>query len=600
MGDSTALGSCADKVANWPGEATLERLIKERVVRHYGVVLDRSDRARATVESMRGSGAEFRARLDSDAFRAWEATTHQFAILWGTIGTPGGLTIGAVSLPELLERGIPAAVDRSKERGGLCTFMVAVDPSLESRVRAKVAAMQPIPGTSSSEQPTLRKRMHMATDGKQLRQMNVPRQMVERGDWTALIKELSDCVATQEMARLTRGSMVVSFDGYDEDPRQVWDVPEVRSFVRQVCKAVPWWTHYPAPQLGMTTVWTLSLREDAVSSSFATNKTFVKIDPAKTMASLKEALTATGELYRRLGWVDAEADSGFAAVVDQALDGLPGNGATAMQLKKWWAEIKGRAEAAAKGSQVADESLVGKEPTGLEVDFSKVQITGPAFDRIMEILLNCESMAATESTAEVPRTVAHELEDGSLVVKIIESSGRRHQVIVARGDWKPLTDEEVRKLATEAKRQLKAEGSIGTQTSAMTKGIDHAGTREASVNAQIDSAMQVLVLFSKEVASLASLKILKEGSPELGVRIEAWLAGQGAYLIVSMGRTPAGCWTTEAKSLGDLCESVLPGLAPHVLSISKTMLVPDSLNEGDRTRTAAVWSGLGGTVQVGA
>ena len=580
------------------GGPTLASLIDSGVVRHYGIVLDRSDRAWSTVQSMRSSATEFRDRANSDAFKMWEAGRHPFAILWGTIGVAGGLTIGAASLEELLSHAIPAAVERSREKGGLCTFMVAVDDDLERKVQGRVASAQQLPGNASSAPATLRKRMHMATDGKQLRQLNVPRQMVEVLNTAALIAELKDCVSTLDRAQQSRQSMVVSFDGYDADPRQLWDIPEVRAFVSDVCKSVPWWPHYPANALGMMAVWTLSLREDARPSSVATNKTFVTINPVKTLEILKAGIQAAGELYARLGWVDAAADAGFAEVVDQALEGVPGNSATAAELVQWWAKLKGAPATSPKTARVVDGLLdLSLAQTGTEIDFRRVQITGPAFDKIIEILLNCPSLSEADSTEGAPHTTARQQDDGRLVVMIREPGGRQHQVVALRGEWKLLTDAEMRALAEEAKQRLKSEGARPQATATVNQAAAQQRTRAETVNTEIDQALQVILLFSKEGESLESLGILRQNSQELGPRIDAWLAGAATHFVVSMGRTSAACWTTEAKTHADLCESVLPGLAPHVLSISKTMLVPDSLNDGERARPGDVWRRLGGVVQ---
>jgi len=41
-----------------------------------------------------------------------------------------------------------------------------------------------------------------------------------------------------------QGGISMSFHGYDMDPRPLWEIPEVRSFVRQLDDAFPHWLYF--------------------------------------------------------------------------------------------------------------------------------------------------------------------------------------------------------------------------------------------------------------------------------------------------------------------------------------------------------------------
>ena len=74
-----------------------------------------------------------------------------------------------------------------------------------------------------------------------VRHIVVDRSDVEACNTDGLVQMLSPLVADAEAAWELRGKLSISFHGYDEDPRALYTVPEVRKFVARVHAVWPHW-----------------------------------------------------------------------------------------------------------------------------------------------------------------------------------------------------------------------------------------------------------------------------------------------------------------------------------------------------------------------
>lgn len=111
---------------------------------HYAFILDRSEVGREVLRGLKKGPAELRARATSAAVQLWEGLPHmEYCVIWGTWGYSGGLTLPTANLEVLLNEAIPAAVQRTLEKGGLCTFMPGVDEAVRDAVLQKIAELQP-------------------------------------------------------------------------------------------------------------------------------------------------------------------------------------------------------------------------------------------------------------------------------------------------------------------------------------------------------------------------------------------------------------------------------------------------------------------------
>ena len=72
----------------------------------------------------------------------------------------------------------------------------------------------------------------------------IERAQVERQDTGELLKALLPMALTAETVREFAGRLQVVFDGYNDDPRETYLVPEIRQFIATVTQSFPYWFHF--------------------------------------------------------------------------------------------------------------------------------------------------------------------------------------------------------------------------------------------------------------------------------------------------------------------------------------------------------------------
>lgn len=72
----------------------------------------------------------------------------------------------------------------------------------------------------------------------------VSRSAVERDDLASVLGRLKLLSATREDAWLYRGQLSIVFEGYEDDRRELVDLPEVRRFVARLNAAWPYWAFF--------------------------------------------------------------------------------------------------------------------------------------------------------------------------------------------------------------------------------------------------------------------------------------------------------------------------------------------------------------------
>lgn len=81
--------------------------------------------------------------------------------------------------------------------------------------------------------------------------LHVPREVVESGDVAAIADALHDMVSTREKATAFRQRVSLWTDGYDDDPRGLWQIAPARNFFRRLFEACPFVMLLAAPRGGM-------------------------------------------------------------------------------------------------------------------------------------------------------------------------------------------------------------------------------------------------------------------------------------------------------------------------------------------------------------
>jgi len=116
---------------------------------HYAFIIDRSQEGRELLDRLRNAppqDAEFRQRAVGVGIRMWQESGYEFVIIWGTFGYSGGLTIPTLNMDKLLNTSIPAIIEKTREKGGECSFFVGVNPALAPRIQQRLAELQPVVG----------------------------------------------------------------------------------------------------------------------------------------------------------------------------------------------------------------------------------------------------------------------------------------------------------------------------------------------------------------------------------------------------------------------------------------------------------------------
>jgi hypothetical protein len=72
----------------------------------------------------------------------------------------------------------------------------------------------------------------------------ISRREVEAADLPSVLSRLKVFLATREDAWRYRGQMTLVVDGYNDDPRELVDIPEVRALLRGLEAAWPYWAYF--------------------------------------------------------------------------------------------------------------------------------------------------------------------------------------------------------------------------------------------------------------------------------------------------------------------------------------------------------------------
>lgn len=72
----------------------------------------------------------------------------------------------------------------------------------------------------------------------------VPRAQVVAGDIAPILQQLDFMIETRELAERWEGQLMVTFDGWDDDPREIAEIAEIRTYFAALTDAWPYWLHF--------------------------------------------------------------------------------------------------------------------------------------------------------------------------------------------------------------------------------------------------------------------------------------------------------------------------------------------------------------------
>ena len=144
----------------------------------------------------------------------------------------------------------------------------------------------------------------------------ISRREVEAGDIASVLSRLNPFLATRQDAWRYRGQMTLIVDGYNDDPRELVDIPAVRSLLRQLEAAWPHWAYF-FNQVDDS----IKLLLSCVAGHRFLGRGAVEMDAALVAAALSRGLGGINAIFDRFGFPEDELESmsrGLAEVLQQA------------------------------------------------------------------------------------------------------------------------------------------------------------------------------------------------------------------------------------------------------------------------------------------
>ncbi|KPF61697.1 hypothetical protein D621_00225 [beta proteobacterium AAP51] len=144
----------------------------------------------------------------------------------------------------------------------------------------------------------------------------ISRREMEQGDLASVLSRLKVFQATREDAWLYRGQMSLVVNGYNDDPRELVDIPEARKLLARLEAEWPYWAFF------------FNQVDDSIKLllSCAAGKHFygggaVEMDPERISQVLGHGFGGLNTLFERFGFPEAELEAqsrGLFEVLQQA------------------------------------------------------------------------------------------------------------------------------------------------------------------------------------------------------------------------------------------------------------------------------------------
>ena len=144
----------------------------------------------------------------------------------------------------------------------------------------------------------------------------ISRREVEAGDLPSVLSRLKVFLATREDAWLYRGQMTLGVDGYTNDPRELVDIPKVRTLLRGLESSWPQWAYF-FNQVDDS----IKLLLSCVAGSRFLGRGAVEMDAELVAAALGRAFGGMNMVFERFGFPEDELEkmsNGLVEVLQQA------------------------------------------------------------------------------------------------------------------------------------------------------------------------------------------------------------------------------------------------------------------------------------------
>jgi hypothetical protein len=113
------------------------------------------------------------------------------------------------------------------------------------------AALAALAGPAKDYLPELEEywRLNKLMEQAEFLHLVIPREDIETGNIDAALSILNRIRATQKLTQNNREKVDLSVFGYEDDPRELFEIPRVRAWVRKLDKAFPYWFFFFSKQL---------------------------------------------------------------------------------------------------------------------------------------------------------------------------------------------------------------------------------------------------------------------------------------------------------------------------------------------------------------
>lgn len=122
----------------------------------------------------------------------------------------------------------------------------------------------------------------------------IPKSDIDRKDPSGVLAYLNDLISSREVAVGMSERVEFTISGYDDDPRELWEIPEVISFLRHLDVEWPYWMLFQHPSMK----W-INLLAVCLSSPETIEPGAVKFDPDQYVCLMKRWFNALNELSQR-------------------------------------------------------------------------------------------------------------------------------------------------------------------------------------------------------------------------------------------------------------------------------------------------------------
>jgi len=144
----------------------------------------------------------------------------------------------------------------------------------------------------------------------------VSRREVDAGDLASVLARLKVFLATREDAWRYRGQMTLVVSGYNHDPRELVDIPEVRTLLRRLEAEWPYWAFF-FNQVDDS----IKLLLSCVAGSRYLGNGAVEMDADLVAAAMARAFGGMNAVFERFNFPEDELElmsRGFVDVLQQA------------------------------------------------------------------------------------------------------------------------------------------------------------------------------------------------------------------------------------------------------------------------------------------